>query len=91
MRFLRRRARGHDLTCQRAVELVTAYLDGTLEHRERARFEAHLVECPACTEHLKQIQLTIAVTGQIQDEDLDPSTREDLLGLYRRWRDSGNS
>lgn len=86
MRWRRRRLNGHDLTCQGAVALVTAYLDGDLHGNARRLFEAHLDECDLCTEHVKQIQVTIAVAGRVRDEDLDPLAREDLMLLYRRWR-----
>jgi anti-sigma factor RsiW len=78
---------GHDINCAKAVSLVTDYLDGTLTRAERARFEAHLTECDNCTEHVKQIRVTVAAAGRVRDEDLDPLVREDLMNLYRRWRD----
>ena len=83
----RRRPSGHDITCQQAVSLVAAYLDGALSSHQLARFEAHMAECPMCREHLKQIEATALVTGEIRAEDLDPLAREDLMDLYRRWRD----
>jgi anti-sigma factor RsiW len=83
----RRRPSGHDITCQQAVSLVAAYLDGALPQADHARLEAHLDECPHCSEHVKQIEAAIQVTGEIRAEDLDPVTREDLMDLYRRWRD----
>jgi anti-sigma factor (TIGR02949 family) len=79
------RGGGHDMTCREAVSLVTAYLDGALEPRDHDRFERHLDECPHCTEHVKQIEATILVTGQAVPEDLDPLAREDLMRVYRRW------
>lgn len=82
----RRRPSGHDLNCQQAVSLVAAYLDGALPRADQERLEAHLDECPHCTEHLKQIGATILVTGEIRAEDLAPAAREDLMDLYRRWR-----
>ena len=84
---LRRRPDAHDINCQQAVALVTAYLEQTLPARDLARFEAHLAECAYCQEHLKQIEATILVTGEVRAEDLDPLAREDLMDLYRRWRD----
>jgi anti-sigma factor RsiW len=85
----RRRPGGHDITCQQAVSLVTAYLDDALPRADRDRFEAHLVECDGCSEHLRQIEVTMLVTGAVRSDDLDPLAREDLLALYRRWRDAG--
>jgi anti-sigma factor RsiW len=86
MKPQRPRPSGHDINCAKAVSLVTDYLDGTLTRAERARFEAHLSECDNCTEHIKQIHVTIAAAGHVGDEDLDPLVREDLMNLYRRWR-----
>jgi anti-sigma factor RsiW len=83
----RRRVSGHDITCQQAVALVTAYLDRVLPLDDQKRFEAHMRECPMCHEHLRQIEASILVTGEIRVQDLDPLAREDLLDLYRRWRE----
>ena len=83
-------AGGHDINCAKAVSLVTDYLDGTLTQAERARFEAHLADCDNCTEHVKQIQATIQVAGEVDEDDLDPRTREELMELFRRWRDDGS-
>lgn len=83
-----RRPDAHDINCQQAVAVVTAYLEQTLPARDLARFEAHLAECPNCQEHLKQVEATILVTGEVRAEDLDPLAREDLMDLYRLWRDS---
>jgi anti-sigma factor RsiW len=80
---------GHAITCRQVVSLVTSYLDGELTRSEHELFEAHLAECEGCTEHLHQIKVTVALTGQLRDEDLEPQVREELMGLYRRWsRDS---
>ena len=82
----RRRPSGHDINCQQAMLLVAAYLDGALPSADRDRFEAHLDECPHCSEHLKQIEATILVTGEARAEDLDPVARADLMAQNRRWR-----
>jgi anti-sigma factor RsiW len=82
----RRKPSGHDINCQQAVSLVTTYLDGALPGADQERLQAHLDECPHCTEHLKQIEATILVTGEIRAEDLAAAAREDLMDLYRRWR-----
>ncbi|MDQ3946143.1 MAG: zf-HC2 domain-containing protein [Actinomycetota bacterium] len=80
--FRRRRA----IVCREAVELVTDYLEGALTARDRARFEAHLAECPHCHDYLEQMRTTIAVLGRIESEALEPDVRDELVALYRRWR-----
>jgi anti-sigma factor RsiW len=72
--------------CREAVELVTDYLEGTLSRRDRARFEAHLADCPHCTEYVRQVQVTISALGRIEPDDLTPDARDELVSLYRRWR-----
>lgn len=87
MRLRRRRHGGHDITCRDAVALLSRYLDGELAGDDLGRLEAHLHECDDCTEHLAQLRLTVALTGRIREEDLEPPAREDLMEIYRRWRD----
>jgi anti-sigma factor RsiW len=84
-----RRAGAQDLTCREAVALMTAYLDQALGSTDHERLERHLDDCPHCSEHLKQIEATILVSGEVRAEDLDPLAREDLMEVYRRWRAEG--
>jgi anti-sigma factor RsiW len=74
------------LVCQEVVELVTDYLEGALSRRDRRRFEAHLADCPHCTEYLAQMRATIRLTGRLGPDDLSPEMSDDLVELYRRWR-----
>jgi anti-sigma factor RsiW len=80
----------HEITCEQAVALVTDYLEDALTPEDRARFETHLSECTLCTEHFRQIRISISATGRARVNDLSSRTREDLMLLYRRWRD-GNA
>ena len=75
-----------DLTCQRAVELVTDYLEGRLTRRMRRRLKRHLAGCPHCSQYFEQIRTSIRLTGSVDAEKLDPAARADLLDLYRRYR-----
>jgi anti-sigma factor RsiW len=84
IRAFRRRRRA--LVCRQAVELMTAYLDGALEAGDRDRLEAHLADCPHCSEYLAQIRITIDALGQIGPEELTDEALDDLVGLYRQWR-----
>ena len=73
------------IVCRQAVELVTDYLEGALSGRERARFVAHLRDCPHCTEYLRQMRTTIDVAGKVTPRSLTPKARRELVALYREW------
>ncbi len=77
-----------DLRCHEVVELITDHLDGALAPAVAERFDRHLLDCPSCDEHLAQIRWTIALIGQLREEDVDPTPADDLLRAFRRWRDT---
>jgi anti-sigma factor RsiW len=83
--LFRRRRRA--LVCRDAVALMSDYVDDVLSRRDRERLEAHLATCPHCTEYLAQIKATITATGRVQPDDLSEEALDDLVTLYRRWRD----
>ncbi len=74
------------MDCNELVELVTAYLDGSLDPEMRARFDMHLLECDGCENYLQQFRATIETLGSVRDDELDPSYREKLLNTFRDWR-----
>ena len=76
------------MMCQKAVELVTDYLEGALTPAEQARFEAHLAGCPHCTEYLREMRMTIAALGRVEPGSVPRAARDDLIALYRSWRAS---
>jgi anti-sigma factor RsiW len=84
MRTWRRRRRA--MVCRDAVALMTAYLDDELASRDRERLEAHLAECPHCSEYLAQIRITIDAIGRAEVDQLSDQAVDDLVELYRRWR-----
>jgi anti-sigma factor RsiW len=75
-----------DITCRELVELVTDYLEGALPEADHARFEEHLAICQPCVAYVEQIRLTIAVSGAIGEEQLDPEARDELLAVFRDWK-----
>jgi predicted anti-sigma-YlaC factor YlaD len=77
------------MTCQELVELVTEYLEGTLAVEMRARFEDHLAVCPGCRDYLEQMRRTIAATGHLSEESLEPATRDQMLALFNDWKRTG--
>lgn len=82
MLFRRRRA----LVCRQAVDLMSDYIEGALSERERSRLEAHLADCPHCTEYLAQLRVTIDALGVAAPGDLPDEAVDELVALYRRWR-----
>jgi anti-sigma factor RsiW len=76
----------NEMACKELVETITAYLDGTLSDNDRRRFDAHLAECPICTEYLAQMKATIARLGTLDETTLSPGARQGLLAAFREWR-----
>jgi anti-sigma factor RsiW len=85
MTWLPFRRRRRAIVCQQAVELVTDYLEDALPRDQRARLEAHLGDCPHCTEYFEQFRVTIRLLGRIEPDTLAPDVKDDLIALYRRW------
>jgi len=75
-----------ELTCKELVELVTAYFDDALPEDERARFERHLSVCPGCAAYVDQMRRTIALVGDLREEDVSPDTQSHLLSAFRDWK-----
>jgi anti-sigma factor RsiW len=74
------------MDCNVLVELVTAYLDGSLDLEDRARFDLHLLECDGCANYLQQFRATIDIVGKVPFDELDPSFRGRLMSAFRDWR-----
>ncbi len=81
-RWFRRRA----MVCKEAVALMSDYIDGTLDTRDRARLDDHLASCPHCTEYLAQLRATIDALGHAEPDDLPDEAVDGLVEIYRRWR-----
>jgi len=73
------------LSCQELVELVTDYLEGALDERDRQAFEHHLAGCDGCTEYVEQLRVTIELAGAIRLDDLSETAEERLLQAFRDW------
>jgi anti-sigma factor RsiW len=64
-----------DLTCREFADFLMAYEDGELSAAERARFDAHLDECPDCRAYLGSYRATVALGRRaFEDEDADACT-----------------
>lgn len=75
------------MDCRDLVELVTAYLDGSLDPDTRARFDLHLLDCDGCDNYLQQFRVTVNTLGKTgDDDDVDPAFRSRLMEAFRDWR-----
>jgi anti-sigma factor RsiW len=74
------------MTCAEFVELVTAYLEGTLPSDQRDAFDEHLALCPGCERYLEQFRTTIDLLGELPEESLSAPGRERLLDAFAQWR-----
>jgi anti-sigma factor RsiW len=74
------------MTCKEFVELVTAYLEGTLTGEQRTAFDEHMELCPGCDTYLEQFRTTIGLLGELPEESLSSPARERLLDAFAEWR-----
>jgi anti-sigma factor RsiW len=73
------------VNCDEFVELVTAFLDDTLDPETEARFVDHLALCDGCERYLDQFRTTISELGRLPPETLSPATRDALLSAFHDW------
>jgi len=73
------------LTCADVVKLVTQYIEAELSAEDSRRFEEHVAICPPCRAFLGQARHTVALTGELKEEELSPTVEEHLLTAFRDW------
>ena len=76
------------MDCNELVELVTEYLEGTLPALDRARFDAHIAECPYCEVYLQQMRGTLNALGNIPPETIPVPAQDQLLAIFRNFKRS---
>ncbi|MDQ1627975.1 MAG: hypothetical protein QOI54_1719 [Actinomycetota bacterium] len=79
--------RGADLTltCTELVELVTDYLEGSVDDATRVAVEAHLALCPGCAAYIEQMHETLRVVGRVPVESLSDAARDELMNAFRTF------
>ena len=75
------------VTCQHLVDVLTDYLEGVLDPQQRADIERHIVICDGCASYVEQMRSTIDLLGRIAEEDPEDARADELLGIFRTWRD----
>jgi predicted anti-sigma-YlaC factor YlaD len=81
------RSPSDEIVCRELVELVTPDLEGALLPDERALVDQHLANCDGCQAYVQQMRLTIRAIGHVSEEAITSQTREDVLAIFRSWRD----
>lgn len=74
-----------EMPCRELVALVTDYIEGRLSETDRARFDAHIAECPYCATYLEQMRQVIRALGRLPEESLSPHGRDELTAAFRGW------
>jgi anti-sigma factor RsiW len=85
-RLFRRRGGDPGLSCQELVELVTDYFEGALSPADKARFEAHIAGCDACTMYLRQMRDMLELLGELTSDSISPQAEAELLAAFRDWK-----
>jgi anti-sigma factor RsiW len=78
----------YELQCREVVEVLTDYLEDALPAGERVVLEQHLLFCEGCDRYLAQLRTSIALTGELQQEDVPAPVLDRLLGLLARRQDT---
>lgn len=71
------------LTCREVTEIISDYLDGDLSPERRDEFERHLVNCAGCSAYLRQMRITVQVSGSLREQDVPQPMMDALLTAYR--------
>ena len=71
------------LTCTGLTDLVTDYLDRSLDPQRALTFETHAVFCPGCRVFLAQIRETVERLHSLSLEPVAPDERDALVAAYR--------
>ena len=66
------------LRCRDVVDLVLAYLEGTLDPSERQALEAHIADCLNCLRFLQTYRETVSLGQQLREEVIPQDVRERL-------------
>ena len=74
-----------EMSCAQLVELVTEFLDGTLDPDTSGRFEEHLSICDGCDTYIDQFRHTIDTLGTLPEASLPDNARNALLNAFRDW------
>jgi len=69
------------MKCDIPIELLSGYLDGELDEKQKKAFEKHLKECQSCQNELEELKL---LDGYIKVQEIEEPSREFIFGVNRR-------
>ena len=77
------------MKCREFVDFLMAYLDESLESRERSVFEQHMEDCPGCETYLGTYAETIKA-GQLacEREEVPADVPDELIAAILAARDA---
>jgi anti-sigma factor RsiW len=71
------------LDCDQLVELVTDFLEGSLDARTERQVVDHLALCDGCGTYLDEMRRTASTLGELPPDRLPESARAALLDAFR--------
>jgi anti-sigma factor RsiW len=77
------------LACIEVVELVSDYLDGTLDPETRRRVEEHLTLCPLCQVYVEQVRGTVRALRRLPADELPEQAVNELVTAFAGFRRRG--
>lgn len=69
------------MKCDISIELLSGYLDGELDEKQKAVVEKHLRECQSCQNELEELKL---LNEYIKVQEIEEPSREFFFGVNRR-------
>ena len=71
--------------CKECVELLTDYLEGTLDSYTKSRLDEHLSACAPCINFVKTFEKTSEITKVLREQRVDvPSEVQDRVKTFLR-------
>jgi anti-sigma factor RsiW len=52
------------MTCREFIDFLMEYTEGAIPAAQRAKFDAHLAECPGCVDYLRTYQETVRLGNE---------------------------
>ena len=76
----------HSIACVGVTDVVSDYLDGTLDSRRIVTVELHAVFCPGCRVFIRQMRDTVQRLRRLPDVPIDAAERDFDVAAFRNSR-----